>query len=321
MFGIVVYEDGRVAQPCDRRAELGPVLRADLSGLQVLPVDLGLRGQHALRQLEMAHLEGEEEGGPLHDDAHVGQNPQGKARLAHAGTGADDRQRRGLQAEQDPVELVVAGGHAGDGRTALAQLLDAVQTLQEELVQGGHGVGRPPLGHVEHQLLGLVDGGLDVLGHRVGQIGDLPRHADEAAQQRVLLHDGGVVAGVGDGRGVGLQRDEHRGVPYGVEQPRALELVGDGHRVDRLSPLHEGPYGTEDVAVGRLVEVSGRALLDGHRRRVVGEQHGTEEGLLGLEVVRGDPAVRHRSGTERAGPGVVKGVNHGPPTLRSICCG
>ena len=160
-------------------------------------------------------------------------------------------------------------------------------------------------------------------GTEYAEVGDFAGHADEPAQQRVLLHDGGVVPGVGDRRGVGLQRDEDRRIADGLEQSGALELVGDGHRVDRLTPLDEGPDGAEDVPVRRLVEVAGRAFLDGGRGRIVGEQHGPEERLLRFEVVRGDPAAARRGGSrpQRAGAGVVKGLDHGPPTLRSMSCG
>ena len=162
-------------------------------------------------------------------------------------------------------------------------------------MQGGHGVGRPPLGHVEHHLLGLVDGGFDVFGHRVAEIGDLAGHADEAAQERVLLHDGGVVPRVGDGRGVGLQRNEHRRVAHGLEETGALQLVGDGHRVDRLAPLDEGTDGAEDVPVRRLVEVPGRTasrrLPRRHRWRAASRRGATPP----LRGCAGGPDSRHCS--------------------------
>ena len=104
-------------------------------------------------------------------------------------------------------------------------------------------------------------------GTEYAEVGDLTGHADETAQERVLLDDGGVVPGVGDGRGVGLQRNEDRRVAHRLEQPGALELVGDGHRVDRLAPLDEGTDGAEDVPVRRLVEVPGRTVLDRLPRR------------------------------------------------------
>ena len=77
-------------------------------------------------------------------------------------------------------------------------------------------------------------------GTEYANIGDLTGDADEPAQERVLLDDGGVVPGVGDGGGVGLQRNEDRRVTHRLEQPGALELVGDGHRIDRLTALDEG---------------------------------------------------------------------------------
>ena len=200
---------------------------------------------------------------------------------------------------------------------ALAQLLDPVQPLAQQLVQRCHGVGRPALADVEHQLLRLVDGCLHVLGHRVADVRDLPCHPDEPAQQCVLLDDLGVVARVGDRGRVGLQGDEDRWVPHLLHHPGALELVGHGHRVDRLAPLHEGPDGPEDVPVRRLVEVAGRAPLDPHRRRVVRQQHRPEQRLLRLEVVgRHARATRRMRGrSERPGADVVEGLDHGSPTL------
>ena len=147
-------------------------------------------------------------------------------------------------------------------RAALAQLLDAVQPRPEQLVQRAHGVDRAALADVEHHLLRLVDGGLDVLGHGVADVGDVAGDADELAQQRVLLDDLGVVARVGDRRRVGLQRNEDGGVADRLEHTRALQLVGHRHRVDGLAPLHERLDGAEDVPVRRLVEVGRRALLD-----------------------------------------------------------
>ena len=199
----------------------------------------------------------------------------------------------------------------------LAQLLDAVEPRPEQLVQRPHGVDRPSLAHIEDHLLGDVDRRLHVFRDRVADVGDVAGHADEAAQQGVLLHDLGVVACVGDGRGVGLQRDEDGRVPDLLEQPRALQLVGHGDGVDGLTPLHQGLDGREDVPVRGFVEVAGGAGLDADRGGVVGKQHGPEQGLLGIEVVRGHPRTGsgRRGGPDRPGAGVVEGLDHGPPTL------
>ncbi len=311
-FGLSSMKIGALRQSGDRHADLRPVLRADPPGLQALPVDLGLGGQDALGQLQMAHLQGEQERWSLRLQAHVRQDSEGEAGLAHAGTGSDDVEGGRLEPEEDLVELVVARRHTGDGRTSLPELLDAVQSLPQQFTQGVHGLGRPPFRHVEHELLGRVDGELHVLGDRVADVGDLPGHPDELPQQGVLLDDDGVVPGVGDRRCVGLERDEHRRVTHRLEQSGTLELVGDRHGVDRLAPLQQRPDRREDVPVSRLVEVAGRAHLDAHRGRVERQQHRPEQRLLRVEVVRGHPRTGHGGHPERGVAGIVDGVDHGP---------
>ena len=185
-------------------------------------------------------------------------------------------------------------------------------------MQRAHGVGRPALGDVEDQLLGLVDRGLHVLGDRVADVGDLAGHPDEPAEQGVLLDDLRVVPRVGDRRGVGLQRDEDGRVADLLEQPRALELVGHRDGVDRLAPLHERLDRREDVPVGRLVEVAGRAVSMPDRCGVGRQQHGPEQDSSASRSCGGTraPAVAavHQP-TGSAGAGVVEGLDHGSPTL------
>ena len=60
-LGLSSMKIGALRQLGDGGADLGPVLGADPAGLQALPVDLGLGGQQALGQFEVAHLEREEE--------------------------------------------------------------------------------------------------------------------------------------------------------------------------------------------------------------------------------------------------------------------
>ena len=159
-----------------------------------------------------------------------------------------------------------------------------------------------------------------------------PATRDEPAQQGQLLDDPGVAAGGGGGRGAGLQGDEQRRAADGVEQLVAAQDVGDGDGVDRVAPAVERQDGVEDVAVGRLVEVvAGDAGLGGHRDGVAGEQHGPQQRLFGIEVVRAGPG-RQRPALPAEGAGhrrrrwdlvevVVLERAHGRPTPRSIRCG
>ena len=173
---------------------------------------------------------------------------------------------------------------------ALVEALETVEVEIQQVVDGGHRVGHPALGDLEHHRLGVIDRLGDVVGQLVAQLGDLAGHADHAAQQRMVLDDLGVPAGVGRGRRARLQAHQRGRAADGVEQARPAQLVGDGHRVGRLAGAVERGDGLVDVAVGGLVEVVGPQALGRHGDGVLGQEHRPQEGLLGLEVVRGDPA-------------------------------
>ncbi len=201
---------------------------------------------------------------------------------------------------QEVVEVEVAGGHAGDGVALLVELLEAVEVVGQEVGEALRAVGDAALVDLVDHRLGPVEGLGDVLGHGVAELGDLAGHADEAAQQRVLLDDAGVAAGVGGGRGGRHDLRQHGRAAERLEQVGPAQLVGHGDRVDRLAGRVERVDGVVDVAVGRLVEV-GRGDDAGRRGDGLGRQHhGAEERLLRLEVVRGDtpcsPPVGARPG-------------------------
>jgi hypothetical protein len=230
-----------------------------------------------------------------------------------------------LQAREDLVEIRVPGGQPGDGVTLVVEALQVVEAVAQQVAQRGHGIHDPPLGYVEHQALGAVEDVGDVLGDAVTELGDLPGHRHQAPQQSVLLDDPCVVVGVADGRGVGLERDEDRGIADGLEQPPTAEFLGDRHPVGGLPLAEQRRDGREDVSVGRLVEVLRPADLHGRGDGVPGQEHGTEQRLLGFEIVgryaTGWPGAALVGGQESAGPRVVKRLNHGPSTLSELPCG
>src|SRR4029453_18140618 len=71
--------------------------------------------------------------------------------------------------------------------------------------------------------------------------------------------------------------------------PPALELLHRGDRVDGVASAVDLAEGVEDLGVRGPVEVGGADDLDDVGDRVGREHHGAEDGLLGLEVVRGHP--------------------------------
>ena len=146
--------------------------------------------------------------------------PEGERRLPHGGAGPDHDEIGRLQAGQLLVEIGVAGGQARDRLAPAEELLEVVEAVTEQLPQRGHRVDHPALGHVEDQALGVVQHLGDVLGNAVAELGDLTGHRHQPTEQGLLLDDLGVVLGVADRRGVGLEGDEHRGSPMDSSSPR-----------------------------------------------------------------------------------------------------
>ena len=119
-------------------------------------------------------------------------------------------------------------------------------------------------------------------------------------QERVLLDDAGVALRVGGGRGGRLEVDQRGHAPHRVEQAGPPQLVGDGDGIGGLAGRREVGDGLEDVPVSRLVEIGGGEHLRRHRDGVFRQEHGAEQRLLGLEVVRRNPP---RIGAPRRGTG------------------
>ena len=143
----------------------------------------------------------------------------------------------------------------------------------------------------------------------------------------------GVTADAGDRRRRRLQIDDDPRAAETLEQPGAVERLGDRDRVDRLARAVERDDRVEDVRVRRLVEVLGSHDLDRVGDRVARQQHRAEQRRLGRDVVRGDAGVdrsgwdrgHHRDARGAAVPGGVPVVGalrsrHGGQTLAVVSC-
>ena len=219
--------------------------------------------------------------------------PEREARLPHAGAGGEDHQVRPLQAVQLLVDLVEAGGHTDQLAVVAVARLELVERVLQRVADADHRVGDAPLGDLEHERLGAVEGLGDVVGLVVAHLGDVAGDADEPAQQRELVDDARVVTRVGRRRRVALDLQQRGATADVVEQVGAAQLLGDGDRVGRLALTVQRLDGLVDVAVRGLVEVAGLDVrLDRRGDRVAREEHRPEQRLLGLEVVRRDAATR-----------------------------
>jgi hypothetical protein len=147
-------------------------------------------------------------------------------------------------------------------------------------------------------LLGAVQLGISAergVHHRLAEVDEL------AAQPRVVDRPS-VFAGIDDADHGGEKLGEIGGAADFLQHARMLELGLQHHGVGELSCLDAAHNGLVDAAVDRVREVVRREELgDSLVRLVVGEQ-GAEQGLLGLQVGRGqalgEPEQRRVDGVQ-----------------------
>ena len=149
---------------------------------------------------------------------------------------------------------------------AVADRLDLVEDAVHDVGERGVVLGRALVGDLVDLGLRLVDDVVDLALAGVAELDDLGAGVDEAAQDRLLVDDLGVVGGVGGDRHVGRQGVEVRRPADAQQLATSLELGGDGHRVGRLAPAVEVDDRVVDDLVGRPVEVDARARSRRRRR-------------------------------------------------------
>lgn len=205
----------------------------------------------------------------------------------------DDDHLPAVQTVGDLVEIHEPGRDTARDATRGRDRVDLVhgglqQVLERDEILGlvaafGHVVdlGLRPVHDVGD--IGTVGPGVAVLHHPGAGL-------DQATQQCLLGHDGGVVAGIGRGWHRGDQGVQIRRTADPAEQSAPIQIGGDGDRVGGLTAVVEIEDGLGDVLVRGAVEVAGLHLLQDVGDGVLGQQHAAEHGLLGRHVLRRLPA-------------------------------
>ena len=148
------------------------------------------------------------------------------------------------------------------------------------------GVARVTVRDFQNHRFGAVHQRVHVVRRLEGFVGNLRRHLNQATLTRTVAHDAGVVGGVGGGRSVDLQRRQQGGV-QGFNAARfQLRLQGDVVHLDVL--IREFDDGGKNLCVHRAIEVLGGAEFLGEQGRLARQEHGSDQGLLRVDVVRRD---------------------------------
>ena len=210
--------------------------------------------------------------------------------LSHSGSRRDDDQVPWLEPPRDRVDVAKAGGGAGQLQLAGGELLEPVDLVVEDLGEQFEVARLLLVRDIEEQLLGplgelprfavaLMDPALDLLPG-----------AEQAAQQRVLLDDLGVMLGVARRGHLGRQLGDVV-LAAGLLDPVALgQRLDHTELVDGLGGRVEIVDGGEDRRVLLQVEVGGVQLdlVDHPGQRRLGDQHRPQHRFLRLDVLRRD---------------------------------
>ena len=249
----------------------------------------------------------------------------GECGLPHGGARSHDNHLAGVEPAGELVELDEAGRHPGQ-RPVVAVLggLDLQVGLAQQLGDGDVVLLLPLV--MSHRVdLGL--GQRDELGDVAGiggvpQLGDAGAGLDQAAHERLVLDDAGVVAGVGGGGDGGHEGGQVGGATNALELAALGELVGDDERVGGFGAVVDLDDRVKDRLVGRAVELRATQDVDDVGDGLLAQEHAAERGHLGLKVlgretVEGGAVGADASavGAARAGLSAHAVVHRPPPAL------
>ncbi len=180
-------------------------------------------------------------GGDTTADRRVLGDVDGQGGLAHGRTSRNDDELAALQTGGHLVHLGEAGRHAGDIALRVAQHVEPVDRLRQDVLQRREPRPAPAaFRDLEHPLLGEIDDLFDrETLRRMRARRDVAPDLDEPAQHRALAHDPRIRADVRCTRRVLDEPSEIRDAAASLELSGTLQVLGDGDRVGRLIAADE----------------------------------------------------------------------------------
>ncbi len=153
----VVDVERRGGEALGRLDDLRPAVGADASLAQVVAVQLRLRGDEALRELGLRHLEREERDRLVEVDRGVLRDVGDERALSHRRARGEDDQVAGLEAAGELVDVVEAGRGAGDRHPLARDQLELVELVVEDVLDRAQLAGAVLVGDPEERALRLLE--------------------------------------------------------------------------------------------------------------------------------------------------------------------
>src|SRR6266508_529634 len=288
----VVDVDRRLHQLVARRRQSRPVVLRELARAQPLRLDLALAAHQPLRHFGLRHLEREERDGNVVTYGDVRRGAQRQRGFPHRRAGGDDDQVAGLEAGGDLVPLAEARRYACHLDAGLVQLDDSLEALLQQLLDVGEVARDARLRQLEENLLGLVDKVRRFARSLPAEPSNFGADADQPAERRRLADDARVMRRIRGRRNKCGELVDAVLAARSLELAAFFELVDERDRVDGLAFGIERERRAVDLRVALAVEVAGVEDLADRPDRAGGEHHRPEDGLLGLEALRGDRGGR-----------------------------
>ena len=199
-----------------------------------------------------------------------------------------------MQAVGQRVEIGEAGRDTDHLAAAVGDCLDLGEGAIHEVAQREVVLRRAALGDLVDLGLRAIHDVVDVAFSGVPHLHDAGTRLDQAAQDRTLLDDGRVVAGIGRRGHERHECVEVRRTADAADLTHPGELGGDRHGVCWIALAVDGDDRVVDRRVCGAVEVSFAQHFHDVGDGVLAEHHRAEHGLLSGNILRGC-AVRGRA--------------------------
>src|SRR5690606_15149705 len=286
--GGIVDEQLAIVEQVDRAGQARPVIVVELTGTHLGLVNTPQRGEHTNDDGLRRHLQRVDEDRLVAAHQGVFHQVHGEGGIIHRRTACNDDHVGRLQAAGEVVQVIKAGGQTGNCIAVVEQRVDAVDGLDQNVVDAHRATGfRPVLGDLEDLALGLVENLLaGTAFRRIGTVGDLVADADQFAQGGALTNDLRIGLDVGYRRCVLRQFGEISQATDLRQLPLLVQLFGQGDDVEGLVTFGQLEDRAEDQTMVMAVEIAIGNTIEHTLPSVVVEHQATQYRLLRLDGVR-----------------------------------